>query len=574
MVKSMRKISFFLLSILFGLFFAFPMAGYCYTSETTSNDPELLHITIVGNKDDPNAQALYKAALQYPARHKKVEWWDRREHDLPPSNIDYPKLDRAAGYICTNGRCSLPAFTPADLISIIQQLNLSTVFPASIQSNDVNMSDVAKTVSMQDKAMILLTKQNIFFIILSFFGFGLLLAFTPCVLPMLPILASIIVGEGKKITLYRAFTLSLTYVLAMATTYALAGIVAAIVGSYLQAYLQNPWVLVLFSLIFVFLALSLFGFYDLRLPRLLHQYLHRISNWYANETYLGVAIVGVLATLIASPCVTAPLAGVLGYISQTGDAWFGGMALFVMGIGMGIPLIIVGTLGGKFLPKSGSWLNGVKVFFGLILLGVAIWLLTRILPSLMVMLLWSMLAMFTAVYMGAFDTTPPSRSGKLWKGLSLIILAYGFAVAIGGFMGNTDPLQPLQLRKTVQLPIQSFQIIKTLPQLEKTLERAQKEEKFVLLDFYADWCISCQKMDKEVFTDPTVQTALQQLILLRVDVTNNTKDDIALTQYFKVIAPPTILFFDKNGREIKTRIVGEVNAKTFLQQLQRILSSS
>jgi thiol:disulfide interchange protein DsbD len=533
---------------------------------------EELLITIVGSKEDPKALALYQAASAYPAENKRIEWIAKGEKSSS-SEITYPHLDRSAAYVCTHGLCSTPAFTPHDLTEMIDQLITQASLPTFVKAPPLTLKE-GPLVSVPDRVTRLLKGQNIFFIIFGFFGMGLLLAFTPCMLPMLPILASIIVGEGKKITLYRAFTLSLTYVLAMATTYAIAGVIAAILGSYLQAYLQSPLILSLFSLVFVLLALSLFGFYDLSLPRPLHLYITKASNWYANETYIGVAMMGFLATLIASPCVTAPLAGVLGYISQTGDATFGGLALFMLGTGMGAPLIIVGTIGGKFLPKSGPWLNGVKAFFGLILLGVAIWLLDRILPSLVIMLLCSMLAMFTAVYMGAFDRTPVSRIGKFWKGLSLIILAYGFALTIGGFMGNTDPLKPLQIRKSENSSPNNhqFQPVKNLAELQGILKRSRYEQRITLLDFYADWCISCKRIETHVFGNKEVQSALTPIVLLRADITNNTTADLELTKYFNVIAPPTILFFDKNGKEIAFRIVGEVDAKEFLNGLQQVLA--
>ncbi len=503
------------------------IANMGYPAPILLSDQEItqepMHLTVVGFKNDSNAKVLYKTALTYPSSYKKIEWWDTKEGPLPNADVEYPLLKKAAAFVCVNHRCSLPVFNAPDLPALINRLmHYKTTLQPTVAAK-------MNKLSTQDKATQLLANKSLGLILLGFLGFGLLLSLTPCVLPMLPILASIIVGQGQKITTKRAFGLSLTYVLAMAFTYALAGVIAGLAGSYVQAYLQNPWVLGAFSFIFVLLALSLFGVYELRLPPSLQQRFASFSNHQTSGTYTGVALMGCAATLIASPCVTAPLVGVLSYIGQTGNAWLGGIALFIMGIGMGIPLLIVGTLGGRFLPKAGDWLNGVKVFFGLILLGIAIWFLERILPYFIMMLLWSLLAVLTAVFMGVLDKSPTNRFGQFIKGLSFIVFAYGLALALGAFMGNSNYFQPLHFKNTTsidtpQSDVLPWQKITSLAELDKVLQHAQSQQKPVIVDFYADWCTSCKDMVNHVFPDPAVKKLLVQFILIRADVTNNTKE--------------------------------------------------
>jgi thiol:disulfide interchange protein len=539
-------------------------ASVLLADQELSQDP--LHLTVVGFKNDQQAQALYNVALAYPSSYKRIEWLDRKEGALPNGDVEYPMLNKAAAFVCINRRCSLPVFNPQDLPPLIERLTMHKAIVTE------------KKISTQDKAAQLLANKNWGFIILGFLGFGLLLSFTPCVLPMLPILASIIVGQGQTITTRRAFGLSLTYVLAMAFTYSLAGIVAGLAGSYVQAYLQNPWVLGGFSLIFVLLALSLFGVYELQLPSFVQQRFNAFSNNQVSGTYTGVALMGFAATLIASPCITAPLVGVLSYVGQTGDAWLGGIALFVLGIGMGIPILIVGTLGGRFIPKAGAWLDNVKVVFGLILLGVAIWFLERILPDFVVMLLWSALAVLTAVYMGLFDKVDNNRFAQFVKGLSFVVMLYAFVLALGAFMGSNNYLHPLELKQTAPTSASmstavTWQRVTSLSELQQALQQAKANQKPAIVDFYADWCISCKDMIKNVFPDPVVNNLLSQFTLIRADVTNDSTEQAELTKHFNVIAPPTFIFFGKDGNEIKPRVDGEESVQEFTQTLQHVLTS-
>jgi thiol:disulfide interchange protein DsbD len=420
-----------------------------------------------------------------------------------------------------------------------------------------------------DEASKLLTEHNWFFIFGGFLGFGLLLAFTPCVLPMLPILSSIIIGQGKKRTALRSFYLSLTYALAIAITYAIAGAIAALAGGYVQAFFQNPWVIGLFSLLFVVLSLSLFGVYELQLPASWNHYITHLSHRQQGGTYLGVFVMGCLSVLIVSPCVSAPLIGTITYLSSTGNVLLGSMALFAMGLGMGIPLIIAGTFEGKLLPKSGPWLVGVKTFFGVLLIMLAIWLLQRIIPAQISLMLWAAFCIILAVYLGALNRIPNQGWASLWRGVGIILLIYGSALLIGALQGNTNPLQPLTFTKaSANKPALNFQTIKSVQALQQALAIAKTQNKPVLLDFYADWCISCKIINNNVFQNAKVHTVLTKYILLRADVTANNAQDKALEQYLNVIAPPTIIFYGTDGQEIKSaRIVGEISAEQFLQQV-------
>lgn len=538
------------------------LANPSIAKQEITQDP--LHLTIVGFKNDAQAKTLYLNALAYPATYKRIEWWDKEEGDLPNPDVQYPQLKKAAAFVCTNQRCSLPVFNPDDLTGLINRLSHHP--PTTMKTAVIIDPETA-----QEKVTQLLVNNNWGLILIGFLSLGVLLAFTPCVLPMIPILASIIVGQGKKITTRRAFGLSLTYVLAMAVTYALAGVIAGLAGNYVQAYLQNPWVITGFSLIFVCLALSLLGLYELRLPAGLHHRFATFSHQQTKGTYTGVAIMGCLATLIASPCVTAPLVGVLSYIGQSGNAVLGGLALFCLGLGMGLPLLLVGTLGGSILPKTGTWLRAVNVFFGLMLLGVAIWFMERIVPDYISMLLWAVLALITSVYMGVFDKMPTKPLGKLLKALSLLVLLYGLALALGAFMGNNNVLQPLQINgnNTVTSKPVQWEVMGNLATLQSRLK--EPSNKPIIVDFYADWCVSCKHMDKYVFTDPQVKKLLEQFTLLRVDVTNSNEADMAITKHYQVIAPPTLLFFNQAGQQLKTRIDGEQNTQELMNTLQRIL---
>ena len=424
----------------------------------------------------------------------------------------------------------------------------------------------ATFVAEQDRIAGLLTEQR-FWALPAFFGFGLLLAFTPCVFPMIPILSSIIVGQGSHLTQRRAFLLSLIYVLAMALTYTVVGVIAALVGANVQIWFQDPWVLSAFAALFVLLALSMFGFYQLQIPASWQTKLSELSNRQGSG-YAGVGLMGLLSALIVGPCVAPPLIGVLTVIGSTGDAVLGGGALFAMSLGMGAPLLAIGTSAGKLLPKAGPWMDGIKAVFGVMMLAVAIYLLERILPEEIAMLLWAILLIVCAVYMGALHSTA-GKSGwyTLARGFGVVLLVYGVLMLVGVASGGRDTLQPLRgVLYAGGVPAQqehlSFRLIKTVNDLNQVI--AQAGGRPVMLDFYADWCVSCKEMEKYTFSDPSVQAQLSNAILLQADVTANDDADQALLKQFRLIGPPAILFFGSDGLERPAyRVVGFMPAEQF-----------
>jgi thiol:disulfide interchange protein DsbD len=392
---------------------------------------------------------------------------------------------------------------------------------------------------------------------------------------MIPILSGIIAGQGHKASHARGFALSLTYVLGMALTYAAAGVAAGLSGTLLSAALQNAWVLGAFALVFVVLSFSMFGFYELQLPTSLQSKLSEESGHLQGGRGVGVFLMGALSALIVGPCVAAPLAGALLYIGQTGDAVLGGTALFVMALGMGAPLIAVGTAGGSLLPKTGPWMEGVKKGFGVLLLATALWLVSPVLPEVAVMLGWAALFIIPAIFLHALDPLPPQAKGwqRFWKGIGIVMLLTGAALLIGALAGGRDPLQPLaglrgtaMAAETRKLP---FEPVRSVSELEARVAAAGRP---VMLDFYADWCVSCKEMEKFTFSDPAVQEKLAGFTLLKADVTANSEDDKALLARFQLFGPPGIIFLAADGRQIDgVRVVGFQNAQTFLRSLQRVI---
>ncbi|HEX2549043.1 MAG TPA: protein-disulfide reductase DsbD, partial [Gammaproteobacteria bacterium] len=408
-------------------------------------------------------------------------------------------------------------------------------------------------------------------ILLSFLGLGFLLGFTPCVLPMIPILSSIIVGHRFKHIPFKTFLLSLSYVMGMAISYAIAGMVIALIGSRIQTTLQQPWIIVIASLLFVWLAFSLFGFYQLRLPARLQKRITDMSNRQKGGSYLGVFFMGGISSLIVSPCVSAPLVGVLAYIADSGDVILGAIALFLLGFGMGIPLLLFGASAGKLLPKAGSWMIIIERAVGVVLLALAIGLLGRVLPSPVILVLWGVLLIFIAIYISLFKRTATDR-GFIRRGIASVILVYGIILVIGGFLGNKDPLHPWDSGKMISVQrTLHFQTITDMDNLNMALANAKQDGKPVLLDFYADWCVACVIMEQHVFTDNNVMEALSPFVLLRIDVTKNSDFNQAVMSRYGVIAPPTFLFFESSGVEYRSaRIIGEKSSDQFLTQLKKI----
>ena len=430
----------------------------------------------------------------------------------------------------------------------------------------------------QDDFAKVLKERSLLWAVLFFFAAGVLLAFTACMYPMIPILSSIIVGHGKQVTTGKGFLLSLVYVEAIAVTYAIIGVVSAQVGAGVQAFFQNPWILGFFALVFVALALSMFGFFNLQLPAALQSRLSHTSNRMQGGTLLGVAAMGVLSALIVGPCAGPVLIGALIYTSQSGDYLTGALAMFALGNGMGAPLLLIGASGGKLLPKAGGWMDTVKAVFGVILLGVAILMLERILPGPVTLILWALLLIIPAIYMRALDALPEDASGwrRLWKGLGIAMLIYGVILIIGATTGARDPFNPLRnlnTGATSGVPTAQhlqFQRIKSVADFNQALQGSSQAGKPVMLDFYADWCTYCLKMEDYTFSDPGVQAALAGVTLLQADVTANDSEDLALLNHFKLFAPPAILFFGSDGQErTQYRMIGFMDAEDFLAHLQQ-----
>lgn len=424
-----------------------------------------------------------------------------------------------------------------------------------------------------DKIATLLKDGKLWLIVAGFFGFGLLLSFTPCVLPMIPILSSIIVG-GKKFSRWHTFNLSLAYTLGMALTYTLMGIAAGLSGQMLSAALQNAWALGFGALIFVLLALSMFGFYELQLPNAFESRIASLTNRIKGGHFLGVFLMGALSALILSPCVAAPLAAALLYISQTHDVLLGGVALFALSMGMGVPLLLLGASAGDLLPKAGAWMNAVRNFFGVVMLAMAVWLVSPLLPVAVQLLLWATLLIVPAIYMHAVDALPVNAHKwlKFWKGIAIIMLVLGITLLIGAMSGASSPLQPLSglragpvVGQASHLP---FQRVKTVAEMESRIQAVSG--KMVMLDFYADWCVACKEMELFTFSDVRVQAKLKNVVLLQADVTQNTAEDAALLKRFNLFGPPGIIFFDERGQEVsEMRVIGFQAADKFLQTLSQ-----
>ncbi|MGB5440935.1 MAG: protein-disulfide reductase DsbD [Gammaproteobacteria bacterium] len=439
---------------------------------------------------------------------------------------------------------------------------------------------VAVNTTRQDDVVRVLQESGLLWVVLFFFGAGILLAFTACMYPMIPIISSIIVGQGEQITTFRAFILTLLYVEALAVTYAVIGVISAHAGAGVQAFFQNPWILGLFALVFVALAISMFGFFHLQLPASWQSKLHSTSHKMKGGTLLGVVVMGVLSALIVGPCAGPVLIGALIYTSQSSDYLTGALAMFALGNGMGLPLLVIATTEGKLLPKAGGWMDTVKAVFGVVLLGVAILMLERILPGPVTLALWALLLIIPAVYMGALDTLPEGVSGwrKLWKGLGVAMIVYGIILILGAATGARDPFNPLRnLGGSLTTAVDGthtsghlqFERIKSVDDFNTALRSSSTEGKPVMLDFYADWCTYCIKMEDYTFSDQAVQQALVNVTLLQADVTANDATDLALLNHFGLFAPPAILFFDKSGQERRDqRMVGYMDAEDFLEYLE------
>jgi thiol:disulfide interchange protein DsbD len=420
-------------------------------------------------------------------------------------------------------------------------------------------------------------------VVATFFGFGLLLALTPCVFPMIPILSGIIAGQSHDtpLTKSRGFLLSVAYVLGMAITYALAGVGAALSGTLVSNALQNPWALGIGAGIFVLLALSMFGFFEIQLPSFIQSKFSDASNRMKGGNFVGVFIMGVLSAVIVGPCVAPPLAAALAFIAQTGNTTLGGVALFVLALGMGVPLLLVGLSAGALLPRAGGWMNAVKYFFGVMMLAIAIYLVSPIVPAWINMLLWALLLIASAIYLHALDPLPAHASGwtRLWKGLGVVLLIGGLAIILGMLAGSRDLLQPLEVYKggaggaavAAEQKGLVFEKVKDVAELDARLAAAKADGKAAMLDFYADWCVSCKEMEHLTFVDPKVRARLKDAILLQVDVTHNTDADKALLKRFGLFGPPGLIFWNSTGVQSDYQVIGFEKPEKFLASIDSAL---
>lgn len=476
-------------------------------------------------------------------------------------NLDVPA--KGEGIIAVSGE------TPASQTASNEVAQQTVLSPAPVSGSE------------EDKIANMIKDNSSFAVIGIFFLIGLGLAFTPCVFPMIPILSGIITGQGENITTAKATYLSSVYVLAMAVTYTVAGVFAAMSGENLQLLLQIPWVIAIFAAIFVLLALSMFGFYELQLPSSLQSKLTEISNRQSGGNTIGVAIMGLLSALIVGPCVAPPLAGALLYIGQTNDPVLGGLALFAMSMGMGAPLIAIGASAGKLLPRAGGWMDTVKAVFGVSMLGLAVYFLERILPESIILLLWSTLFIASAVYMGALQQLPVEASGwqKLWKSLGVVLLIYGALMLVGVAANSSDVRQPLKGlsfgggSEHGSSMVRHFERITTMAELDQKLADAKASGKPAVLDFYADWCVYCKTLEKEIFPAPDSQAALADAVLIQADVTDaGSAEAKAIMKRFGVIAPPVIVFWDAQGNELpQHKIVGDVTLEDFVAKTKQAI---
>jgi thiol:disulfide interchange protein DsbD len=458
-----------------------------------------------------------------------------------------------------------------------QVRNLMITLPAAAVASGGSNSG-GGYVSKQDWMVSLIRSGNLFYMLAVAFAFGLGLAFTPCVLPMVPILSGLIVGNGERVSTGRAFALSLTYVLGMAITYTAAGAATAAAGSQVQAIFQQPWIIMLFSAIFVAMALSMFGLYTVQMPAFVQTRLAQTSNRQRSGSFGGVAVMGALSALIVTTCVGPVLVAALVVIGKSGAISRGAAALFAMSLGMGAPLLVVGTSAGRLLPKPGMWMDAIKRLFGVLMLGVAAWMLSRLLSDRASLLLFALPVIAGLVVLWQF---PGKGFGKGFARFAALACAVYAALLVNGYrIGASDPLAPLARPAPVSAAANAaagpaFRDIHSVADLDREIKAASAQGHALMLDFYADWCTSCKEMERYTFNDAEVRQAFGSIVLLRADVTANNDEDKALLARFHVIGPPTIAFYDASGEEQSAlRVVGYMKAPEFAALLHQLVPAT
>ena len=535
--------------------------GIIFVDPSTNEKQVIYHDHLVVNVPITNATAPFKLNVEYQG--------------CAEDGLCYPPMNRVFTVDPSKpGALALADAAPAG----------SAVSSAPAQENPApapaKAAPAGKSAGGDDLSMAKATLEggSLWKIALAFLAFGLLLSFTPCVLPMVPILSSIIVGEGE-VTRSKSFLMALAYCLGMALVYTSLGVAAGLAGEGLAGALQKPWVLVTFALLLFGLSLSMFDVYQLQIPSSLQSKLNKTSGNLKGGRFVGVFFMGSISALIVGPCVAAPLAGTLVYISQTKDVLIGGLALFSMAMGMSVPLLLIGLSAGSLLPKAGAWMIGVKYVFGLMLIGVAIWMVSPVLPAQAVLVGWGAFGILCSVFAGVFSAMPDKMTigGKFLRTFGLLLLVIGLLELVGAASGGSNALAPLSglhastgAASSGEEKKLAFKRIRTTEELDRELKASAGKP--VMLDFYADWCVSCKEMEKFTFSDPKVQERLAGMTLLQVDVTANTEADRTLMKSFGLFGPPGMIFFDKSGQEIvECRIIGFVEATPFLKNLERFL---
>jgi thiol:disulfide interchange protein DsbD len=526
------------------------IAPNAYLYQSRLKFPEAISVQLPEGEKHQDAdfgeQIIYKKALTVPFAFK--------EGNVKTVNV--PIEIRYQG-CSTEGFC-YPPQTKQFVVQFENGRPISIDKP-TVAAQSVTAQTAVSSVSAAPALPSFLNTNNTFLLFLGAFALGVVLCFTPCVLPMVPMLSTLIVGK-KNLKTSKAFSLSIVYVVSMSCTYAIAGISAALLGQRIQTAFQSPWILATFASLFIILGLELAGYLHISMPSAIKSKAFDLQSKSQAGTFLGAIAMGILATLVASPCVSAPLMGVLGYITQTGDVLVGGLTLFAIGLGMGTPLVIAGTLGGKYLPKAGRWMQVINELFAILLFGFAIWIIERFAPAILIMPLWGVLCVYIAYKMGTFNL---KLSGLLPRAGVVFIVAAGF-IAL-----SQTPL--MSFNKVDVSSLLAFNTLTSLPALETALQEAKQKQQPTVVEFYADWCTSCKKMEKHTIHQAQVQAQLKNWHRVKANVTGNTQNEQDLLKQFNLIGPPSVLFFDKEGVEQPhLRLTGEVSPDQLIEHLKKL----